>query len=224
MSQPTDNKDQFALPSLQDNALMDLPGASNASEIDGGTIAMRTTTAMTPDDCRATAELADLTAQLAGLRTMSVGELAAKYHEVFGEPTRSRNKDYLRKKVFWRIQELAEGGLSPRSLARIAELAPDAPVRWRTPLPAFPPIVETPDEPAAPPARDPRLPPVGTVVAREHRGVRHVVTILADGFEYAGDRYPSLSTIARRITGTPWNGYLFFNLERRSRRAAVGAV
>ena len=180
---------------------------------------MRTMTATIPEETRATA---DLTAQLAALLTMSVGELAERYREVYGEPTRSRNKDYLRKKVAYRIQELDGGGLSPRALARIAELAPGAPVRWRTPMPAFPPVAETLGEPAPPPLRDPRIPPVGTVLEREHQGTQHAVTVLASGFEYAGERFPSLSAIARRITGTPWNGYLFFGLERRSRRAAAG--
>jgi len=184
---------------------------------------MRTTTAMTPEDSRATAELADLTAQIAAVGMMSVGELATKYREVYGEPTRSRNRDYLRKKVYWRIQELSGGGLSPRALARIAELAPDAPARWRTPMPAIPPAPAA-QESAAQPERDPRLPPIGNVLVREHQGTRHAVTVLADGFEYAGERYPSLSAIARRITGTPWNGFLFFNLERRTRRAAGGAA
>jgi len=221
MSQPTENKDQFTLPSSRDDALMDRTGAPGAGEFDGGTNAMSTTIATTLEQTRATA---DLTTQLAALLTMSVGELAERYREVYGEPTRSRNKDYLRKKVAWRIQEQAEGGLTPRALARIAELAPGAPVRWRTPMPAFPPAVEAPAEPEPPPLRDPRLPPVGTVLVREHQGTLHSATVLAEGFEYAGERFPSLSAIARRITGTPWNGYLFFNLERRSRRAATEAA
>ncbi|MBM4321866.1 MAG: DUF2924 domain-containing protein [Deltaproteobacteria bacterium] len=176
-------------------------------------------TATTPDDTRATA---DLTAQLAAVASMSVGELAEKYREVYGEPTRSRNKDYLRKKVAWQIQALEGGGLSQRALAKIAELAPDAPTRWRKRLPAFPQSVE--GEPTPPAERDPRLPPVGTVLVREHQGTRHSVTVLADGFEFAGERYQSLSKIARLITGTPWNGFLFFQGALRGQRAAGGAA
>ncbi|MDL1951780.1 DUF2924 domain-containing protein, partial [Acidobacteria bacterium ACD] len=108
----------------------------------------------------------------------------------------------------YRIQELAEGGLSPRALDRIDQLNRLAPPPWRRPAggahgPAAQPTL-------APPARDPRLPSPGTVLTRLHRGVEHRVTVLADGFEYRGERYRSLSAIARRITGTPWNGFLFF--------------
>ena len=75
--------------------------------------------------------VADVTQQLAALRSMTVAELRERYLEVFDEPTRSRNKDWLFKKIAWRIQELAEGGLSDQTLARIDELGGDVPVRWR---------------------------------------------------------------------------------------------
>lgn len=151
------------------------------------------------EDRRAAANAA---AQLAALEKMTVGELAERYRELFGEPTRSRNRQYLRKRLAWRIQELAEGGLSPRALERIEQLAPLAPARWRQ---SAAPVVPV----AAP--RDPRLPPPGTVLVRHHSGADHKVTVLADGgFEYQGERHRSLSKVARLITGTAWNGYLFF--------------
>ena len=74
---------------------------------------------------------ASTTRELAALDDMSVGELAEKYREVFGEPTRTRNKDYLKKRLAWRIQELAEGGLSQGALARIHQLGDQMPERWR---------------------------------------------------------------------------------------------
>ena len=157
---------------------------------------------------------ANLGAQLVELDRLTVGELVEKYREVYGVPTRTRNKDYLRKRVAWRIQELAEGGLSEKALARIAQLAPEAPVRWRTPLPAADaaPAIE------APPPRDPRLPPVGSVLHRTHGGVDHQVTVLDDGFEYLDERYATVSRVARAIAGTPWNGFLFFGLARRTEK------
>jgi hypothetical protein len=135
----------------------------------------------------------------------------------------SRNKDYLRKKVAWRIQELAEGGLSDAAKAKIEELAADAPVRWQEPRKAraarqgdqLRRHVRRPD-------RDPRLPPVGTELTRTHQGTEHRVLILADGFEYAGTRYKSLSAIAREITGTAWNGFLFFGLADRRKPTPGG--
>jgi hypothetical protein len=164
------------------------------------------------------ARTASVAEQLEALETMSMTDLVEKYLQLFGFPARTRNKPYLRKKLAWRIQELAEGGLSPRALQKIEELAPLAPVRWRTPLPDTKPalaMVAT----ALPKQRDPRLPPPGAVLTRLFRGVEHRVTVLESSFEYEGERYPSLSVVARHITGTPWNGFLFFNLQRRCKAA-----
>jgi hypothetical protein len=155
----------------------------------------------------------DIAKELTELRGMTVGKLREKYREVFGIPTRSRNKDYLFKKIAWRIQELAEGGLSKKAGAKIDELAPETPVRWKPVRdPAI--VIVTPvdsknDEPGAE-ERDPRLPPPGTMLTRMFKGVEHKVLVHDDGFEYQGERYTSLSTLARMITGTNWNGFLFF--------------
>lgn len=58
--------------------------------------------------------------------------------------------------------------------------------------------------------RDPRLPKVGTVVKREYKGKEHTVKVLADGFEYRGKPYRSLSAIAKEIAQCSWNGFTFF--------------
>jgi hypothetical protein len=154
--------------------------------------------------------LGDLPAQLSELESMTSAQLAAKWRAGYGEPTRSRNKDYLRKRLAWRIQELAEGGLPDRTLTQIVALGDQLPERWRmrqaTPvatLPAAPPLVE----------RDPRLPPVGTVLTRVYEGASHSITLRDDGFEYAGEVFRTLSAVARKITGTPWNGFVFFGLK-----------
>ncbi len=60
--------------------------------------------------------------------------------------------------------------------------------------------------------RDPRLPPVGTVLEREHDGKTHRVKLTDVGFEYRRQTYPSLSAVAKVITGTNWNGFGFFGL------------
>lgn len=155
------------------------------------------------------AAIANVQRELVALDAMTVGELAEKYRAVFGIPTRSRNKEYLRKHLAWRMQERAEGGLSPRALERIEQLAPQAPVRWRERV-AKQGDAERPAPAIARVGRDPRLPPPGTVLARAHDGVEHQVTVLTDGFEYQGKRHRSLSQIARLITGTSWNGFTFF--------------
>ena len=66
------------------------------------------------------------------------------------------------------------------------------------------------------PVRKGDRPIVGTRLIREWKGVEHAVTVLADGYEYQGRRYKSLSAIARAITGTRWNGPAFFGLARRN--------
>ncbi|MEQ8719624.1 MAG: DUF2924 domain-containing protein [Sandaracinaceae bacterium] len=76
-----------------------------------------------------------------------------------------------------------------------------------------PPLPEPPTKP-----RDPRLPPVGTVIRRGHKGEVHEITVLDDGFEYEGRHYTSLSTIAREVTGTSWNGFLWAGLTKRKKR------
>jgi hypothetical protein len=160
-------------------------------------------------------EMAGIAEQLAALGHMTVGELRERYQEVYGEPTRSRNKDYLRKQVAWRIQELAEGGLSERALARIEELARDGvgPETWGTRRARLA-AMRLPGTDARS-YRDERLPAVGSVITRKHKGVEHLVAVREDGFEHEGRVYTSLSQVAQAITGTHWNGYLFFGLTAR---------
>lgn len=152
--------------------------------------------------------IAAVAADLAALQRMTGPELADRYVALYGCAPRSRNRDFLRKRLAWRIQELAEGGLSERALARIEELGTEAWSSWRQPVRTD--TSARPRTSASPRPRDPRLPAVGTVITRTHAGTEHKVTIVADGFEYQGELYRSLSKIARVITGTPWNGYLFF--------------
>jgi Protein of unknown function (DUF2924) len=159
--------------------------------------------------------------QLAALRQMGTTELKAKYLEVFGEPSRSGNKEYLLKKVAWRIQSLAEGGLSERARRRAEELARDADVRTTVPRPpeatadAAPrTLVLAAPSSAAANGRD-RLPIPGTVLSRAYRGKHIAVTVLGDGtFEWEGQTYRSLSAIAKAVTGSHWNGYVFFGLNK----------
>ncbi|MCP3104207.1 DUF2924 domain-containing protein [Myxococcus sp. K15C18031901] len=173
-------------------------------------------------------QLADLPQQVAALASMSVPELAAKYLEVYGEPTRSRNRDYLRKRLAYRIQELAEGGLSARAVARIAELGDKLPERWRMrqeaeTRPSAPPPPPTPSDgrAAAADGRDARLPPQGTVLTRMYKGAQHRVTVREGGIEYEGRLHRSLSSVAKLITGTAWNGFTFFGLKDGGSKAVA---
>jgi hypothetical protein len=71
--------------------------------------------------------------ELAALRHMTPAELRAKYLEVYGEPSRTGNKEFLRKRIAWRIQARAKGSLSERARQRAMELAKDADIRTTMP-------------------------------------------------------------------------------------------
>jgi hypothetical protein len=155
----------------------------------------------------------NLDAELAGLRRMTVGELREKYLAAFGEETRSGNKDFLRKRIAWRIQEFAEGGLSERARQRAEELARDADLRLRAPDPeklAGKTVVRQ-----LPVSNDRRLPMPGTILTREYRGGTVTVTVLDGGFAYEGQVYRSLTAVAKAVTGTHWNGFHFFGLRQK---------
>ena len=68
-------------------------------------------------------------------------------------------------------------------------------------------------EAVAVPRADRDRPITGTRLLREWQGVEQIVTVTADGFEWQGRPYKSLSAIARAITGTRWNGWVFFGLK-----------
>jgi len=156
--------------------------------------------------------------QIEQLRSLTVNGLRTKYREIFGEDSRSGNKDYLYRRIAWRLQANAEGDLSERARRRALEIANDADLRVRAPKPK-PDAVQRTTVTAINGARDPRLPQPGTLLTREFKGSVHVVKVLADGFEYDGRPFKSLSKIATDIAGTRWNGYTFFGLVREARVA-----
>ena len=197
----------FALPCEPERACMSLGGCDMAPA--GGTEMGR---GPIPAERGSRATAALVARELAALGTMTGAELAARFEELFGHPSRTRNKQYLRKRLAWEIQARIEGGLSDQALRRIDELAAHIPEKWKRALDPKAPSGPVSARPlcSASGARDPRLPAPGTVLTRRHGGVDHKVTVLDDGFEYQGDRYQSLSAIARKITGTAWNGFQFF--------------
>ena len=146
----------------------------------------------------------DLQQKLATLPHLRVNDLKSMYAEVFGEPTKANNRDWLTKRLAWRLQAKALGGLSERALARAKELANEADLRT-TPPPSYA-TVPTASE------RDPRLPAPGAVLTRHYKGITHHVEVLADGFIWNGQTYPTLSKVAKAITGQHLNGFQFFGL------------
>jgi hypothetical protein len=106
----------------------------------------------------------NVTKEVAQLGKLGTADLRARYAEVFGEPTRSGNRPWLVKRIAWRLQALAAGGLSERARQRAEELARDADLRLRPPAegaarsaPAAPlPQARSPSRPTnafPPPAR-----------------------------------------------------------------------
>lgn len=156
----------------------------------------------------------DLTTELTALERMTAGELQARYAEVFGEPARSRHRRWLIRRIAWRLQANAEGDLSERARRRAEELANDADIRVTPPRTVVRPIRE--QRLASPEATDDRLPAPGTSLTRMYKGNPLEVRILGDGFEYAGEKYRSLSAVAKAITGTHVNGFRFFGLGGKS--------
>ena len=156
----------------------------------------------------------DWQTELAALTHMGVGELRGKYAELFGEPTRTGNKTWLVRRIAWRLQALAQGDLSERARRRAEELAQDADLRLTSPRGAIQTPPATPDcsEPTLRLRADARMPPPGTVLTRSYKGRTLRVQVLAHGFLYAGQTYPSLSAVAKAVTGSHCNGYLFFRL------------
>ena len=146
--------------------------------------------------------------ELATLQRLTVPQLRLRYAEVFHETTNANNRTWLVKKIAWRLQALAEGDLSERARQRAAELANDADLRANPPktMPLPVPIDAAPPRPQA----DDRLPPHGTVLTRRYKGAVLQVQVRADGFEYQGQVYPSLSAVAKAITGSHCNGFYFF--------------
>lgn len=155
----------------------------------------------------------DLGKELAALQRLPLGRLKDKYTDVFGEPPSGNSRPWLVRRIAWRLQERALGGLSERARARAAELADDADLR------VVPPRGESIHRPAAPPVpvparADRRLPPPGTVLSRPYKGGVLEVKVLPDGFEFAGQRYGSLSAVAKAATGSHCNGFAFFGLAK----------
>lgn len=148
------------------------------------------------------------------LRQMTVGQLKDKYLELFGEASRSNHKQFLFRRIAWRMQANAFGGLSERARRRAAEIANDADLRIRAPKNFLKEDLDSKRtiETRVDPIKDPRLPKPGSMLVRRYRAKDVVVSVRNDGFEYAGKVYGSLSSAVRQATGTPWNGFAFFRL------------
>ena len=149
-----------------------------------------------------------IAAQIKALQKMSVPELKKRYRELCGKETSITNKGYLVKKIAWKIQELEYGGLSDHTKKRMLEIAQTMNLLEK-PSPGK--LIQSKKKKRTIKSR--RLPMPGTVLTREYKGKLIQVTVLEDRyFEYEGGKYRSLSAVAKAVTGSHWNGYLFFNV------------
>ena len=121
------------------------------------------------------------------------------------------------RRIAWRLQANDEGGLSKVALKRAQELAVDADTRVTAPRKHSTAGVKlVVREPTAFVDWDPRLPPPGNIVERQYKGKMIRVIVLQDGFEYEGRRYKLLTAIAKEVSSSHCNGFLFFRLGRGS--------
>jgi hypothetical protein len=137
--------------------------------------------------------------RVAALKTLPIPQLKQQWRDLFETEPPPYNRRFLEHRLAYRIQELAYGGLKPETIKRLKAIAQDLdsgdPARRRRP------------------AKD--RPIAGTRLIREYQGVEHSVTVRNEDFEYQGRPYKSLSAIARTVTGTRWNGLVFFGLKNR---------
>ncbi len=153
--------------------------------------------------------------QLKHLQRLSAKELRQRYGEMFGDEARTWNRTWLVRRLAWRLQSLAEGGLSERAKKRAIELANDADLRLTPPAPRMAEVATIVVERLT--DQDDRLPPPGTILTRSYKGSTIHVQVLEKGFAYEGELYKSLSAVAKAVTGSHCSGFLFFQLNNKGK-------
>ena len=134
--------------------------------------------------------------QLHSLSTLAMPEFWKLWDKHFKERPRYPHRKQLESRLAYRLQEIADGGLSPKTrnlLEDIGERLSKIKTSKRLTTTLLP----------------------GTVLIREFDGIDYRVTVAIDGrFEFDGHKFKSLSAIAKQITGTQWSGPLFFGLKQ----------
>ncbi len=138
---------------------------------------------------------------IAELECLDYGALKARWNALHGtDPPKSLSRQLLTRALAYAIQEKVCGGLTPAVRQRLKRLGAELQATGRI---------------ASVGKRTPFKP--GTRLIREWQGRTYEVTVLGDGFHWNGETYRSLSAIARSITGTRWNGQVFFGVKSRTR-------
>jgi len=141
----------------------------------------------------------DVLGRLAALKTASTADLKQEWRALFDNEPPAASRKFIEARLGYRIQELTHGGLKPETVARLEALGNQIDGKNLT-------LRRT---------RQHQRPLVGTRLVREWQGIEHVVTVTRDGFEWQGRPFQSLSSVARAISGTRWNGWTFFGLRAR---------
>jgi hypothetical protein len=140
--------------------------------------------------------------EISDLMTFDIEGLREKWAQLFGfNPSPLLSRLFIIRSIAYRLQEKVFGGLKPsvqRLLDQVYDAGPGAD------------LAQLPKKRAS----------AGTILIREWRGIRHRVTVLNDSVIYRGQRYKSLSEVARLITGARWSGPRFFGVTHRTKEAA----
>jgi hypothetical protein len=154
----------------------------------------------------------NISEQIQTLKGATLLEIQKRYNELFNvtEPP-CANKPYLIKKIAYKLQEMAYGGLSDEAKMQIIDLIEKYdPINNKALRPQV--VSAGKSVVSIPFMRDKRLPIPGTVIHKIYKGQDIHVKVLDKGFEYKDKYYRSLTAIAFELTGAHWNGFSFFNL------------
>jgi len=138
-----------------------------------------------------------LLSRIAALATMPTPELKKMWRDLYESEPPTFNRAHLEQRLTYRLQEIAYGGLTEKTIEKLKRLR---------------------EKKSGYPGRQIVKPLAGSVLVKEYEGIEHRVRVLSDGFDYDGQRFKSLTAIAYRITGTRWNGPMFFGLRKAERR------
>ncbi len=150
-----------------------------------------------------------IAAEIAELRGLRVPELVVRYEAVYGKSPRVKHRDWLWRRIAWKIQEQRFGGLSGAAKRKLDELIAELDV----------PLLAEKAEPKKTVHRVNGEPQIGTTLVRVWRDREILATRTEEGWECDGVVFRSLTAAAQAITGSHWNGKLFFGLTKRKERS-----
>lgn len=142
-------------------------------------------------------------------------ELCSRYAQYYGHPPTSKNRLHLIKKILWAIQRDEHGDISEAAKKRALEIADDRDIKERFQQKERPSTKHSSTVTKTIPYQPTKELLPGMVLHRDYQDKSIQVLVLENGyFEWEGNSYKSLSAVARAVTGTRWNGLLFFGLRQ----------